>query len=389
MITVLLITVSCAKDDQDNWTILVYMAADSNLADQAYQDIVEMQQAHIDNDINVIVQLDPRQIEGKFPDSQARRYKISHSNLNRINSPIIEYLGDIDSGDYLNLVDFVNWGISKYPARYYSLIIWSHGDGWTRNTDLNSRAICPDETHISIASGDFKKAFEMFKEKMNLLIVDACLMHTLEVLAEIYHRTDYVLGSQTLIPYEGFPYGEILESWNSNQTIAHIALRSLELFVDSHLPGGSQNPRDFERRISGSVMKSSQYPDLLNNLKVFVTNYLANQRKENADQAREACYGFHIGKTEVDIKEFLTHLRDTFNDPGEKLVYHIDNLLISLEKTFIGQKTINLPDNTGTASVWFPTDKDSFQGSKELYGGLNFPDKTNWIDFLETLIVVE
>lgn len=365
------------------------MAADSNLAEQAYQDILEMQQARIDSDINVIVQLDPRKIEGKFPDSQARRYKIVHSTSDRITSPVLDYLGEIDSGDYLNLVDFVNWGIDSYSAKHYALVIWSHGDGWTRNTGFADRGICPDETQISIAAGEFKTAFEMFSEKIDLLLLDACLMQTVEVLTEIYHRTEYVLGSQNLVPYQGFPYGEIFERWSGNQTPAHIARWSMHSFIESHLPGGSQNPDNLERRISASVMSSSGFPEFLDSVKRFIANFPAEEHRENVLQAREKSYGFHIGETEVDIREFFTHLRGSYTTGVDKIANHINGLLASIDNTFIDQRTINLPENTGTASVWFPLDSNSLTGSKELYNKLTFSETTGWYEFLEKVINAE
>ena len=35
----------------------------------------------------------------------------------------------MDNAD--TLIDFINWGITKYPAKRYGLVLWDHGGQWT------------------------------------------------------------------------------------------------------------------------------------------------------------------------------------------------------------------------------------------------------------------
>lgn len=38
--------------------------------------------------------------------------------------------GRTDTGDPAVLIDFLSWGIRRYPARRYFVVIWNHGEGW-------------------------------------------------------------------------------------------------------------------------------------------------------------------------------------------------------------------------------------------------------------------
>ena len=373
----------CSSDTDDHWTIMVYMAADNDLTEQAVQDIIEMEKAVLPSKVNLIVQLDPNEYH---TDPQARRYEIHHNNLDYISSPVVKYLGNIDSGDYMNLADFVNWSINKYPADKYALFIWSHGTGWTRSGDSVTRGICPDQTHlnqISIANGELRQAFKLYTENIDIVAIDACLMFTLEVLTEIYQYCDYVIGSENLMPQEGFPYREIFDSWQTRISSSRISSRIVELFLKSHLPGGSQNPHDIERQTTISVMDSDKLPTLLGLIENFVIEWTGTEHIDYIREARERSYSFHIAESEVDIKEFFSQLKDVSDEKYHDELQTIINMINSL---FVGQGAVNLPDNTGTATVWYPQYVENLHGSGELYSNLLFARKTQWVSLLERVL---
>lgn len=388
VISVLLLTVicavqySCAKEESKRaeWTILVYMAADNSLTEQAIQDIIEMERATVSSQVNIIVQLDPN---SRYPDPRARRYKIRHNKSDYIASPVLEYLGIIDSGDYRNLAAFVNWGVKKYPSHKLSLIIWSHGSGWSRSGDSPDRGICPDQTHfnqISIAGGQFKKAFDLFSRKIDILLLDACLMMSMEVITEIYHKTNYIIGSENLTPYEGFPYQEIFDNWSVNYSSSQIAANMVKLYGESHLPGGSQNQNNMTRMITASAARSDKVEQLLVLLADFVNNQTDFIYQEHLLKARDQSYGFHIGNTEVDINEYFHHLKRIVPEPKKE---EIEIILTAIEELFIAHYNDNLPYETGRATVWFPEYGDYVSGGKGLYSNLIFAQRTNWVSLLE------
>ncbi len=371
---------SCSGDDRADWTILVYMAADNNLSQQAVQDIIEMEEAKIPSSVNVIVQLDPNQ---QHTDPQARRYKIKHNTYPAIGSPVLEYLGEIDSGDYRNLADFVDWGVDNYPADRYALIIWSHGSSWSREEEEDSRWICLD-THsmsqMSIAGGDFKKAFQLFPRRMDILLMDACFMQTIEVITEVHQFNSYIIASMNSVPYEGFPYKEVLELWNITRSARYLSMNIVEEYIKAHKPGGSQNPHGSQRNVACSAAQTAKLSHFLDLIRDFSRDWHHIAGSDEVKTARENSHAFNYPLSDIDLRDFFTHLAEQTD--SQELNEDIGQILTAIENLFIADASLNLPPNTGTASIWFPDRDYNFLGSQELYSNLDFA-QTEWLIFLE------
>ncbi|HPR17640.1 MAG TPA: hypothetical protein PLD62_05285, partial [Candidatus Cloacimonadota bacterium] len=74
LLTMAFCLLSCGeKKDTAAWTILIYMAADNGLNNNALEDIQEMTTAQFSDEINVIVQIDESE-DSASP--AAKRYKI-------------------------------------------------------------------------------------------------------------------------------------------------------------------------------------------------------------------------------------------------------------------------------------------------------------------------
>ncbi len=345
-----------------------------------------MEEANISSSVNVIVQLDPNQ---QSSDPQARRYKIHHNNNPEITSPVIEYLGEIDSGDYRSLADFVNWGVRKYPANRFALVIWSHGNGWTRENEDTSRWICSDShsmSQIGVADGDFKRAFQLFPHKLDILIMDACFMQTIEVITEVYQFNDYIIASGNSVPYEGFPYKDVLELWNTSSSPYVLSQFIVEEYIASYLPGGSQNPYDSEFRIMCSAVHTNQYSSLLTLIKEFSQKWQHIASQDFVRTARENSYAFNYPQSDVDIRDFFTNLSEQTDD--QELKKDVNRILDSLNSIFIAELSLNLPPNTGTATIWFPVHDYNYTGSIDLYSELDFA-QTDWTLFLKSFLEIE
>jgi len=75
----------------ESWTVLVYMAADNNLAEMGRLDINSMESVPQPEGLNLIVQAD-------FPEG-AKRFRIQQDNSEDISSPVLANLGIIDSAN--------------------------------------------------------------------------------------------------------------------------------------------------------------------------------------------------------------------------------------------------------------------------------------------------
>jgi len=123
-----------AKD----WTVLVYLAADNDLAPFGLIDINEMEQVGSTDSVDVLVQFDGSK-EHSPGDEGSCRYHIQKDNdMKKITSPVIEDMGEVDMGSKQTLTEFLQWGMTNYPSEKYFLIIWNHGNGWYQSLDESS-----------------------------------------------------------------------------------------------------------------------------------------------------------------------------------------------------------------------------------------------------------
>jgi hypothetical protein len=127
-----------------------------------------------------------------------RLYVVKSDRPNKVVSPVVQSLGNIDMGDWHNLVDFIKWGVQNYPARHYFVDVWDHGSGWhslrlqggeARSQfkpfdisfdDNTGNAITTQQLGESLA-----EAAKAIGHKVDLYASDACLMGMAEVAHEL------------------------------------------------------------------------------------------------------------------------------------------------------------------------------------------------------------
>jgi hypothetical protein len=105
------------------WTVMIHVAADNNLEVAGLWDVNEMEGIGSSPDVNIVVQIDRSSdyvdIDGDW--TETRRYYIQQDDdPNVITSPVVESLGETNTGDPNSVADFAIWGITNYPAEIYA-----------------------------------------------------------------------------------------------------------------------------------------------------------------------------------------------------------------------------------------------------------------------------
>ena len=202
---------ACSKDDEpadvgsdSERTVLVYMAGENNLAPFVIDDLTEMKKGSLslDNRHNLIVYIDEqdkkpfmaRVKDGHLVDSVAMDRSIS--------------------ADPAVLESMLSRARTKYPAKSYGLVLWSHSTGWLITNDSIpyawTRAYGLDQQERSVwmnipsMSHAIDKA--MGGEKLTFIFGDCCDFNCIETAYELRNVTDYVIGSPAEIPDLGAPY---------------------------------------------------------------------------------------------------------------------------------------------------------------------------------------
>ncbi len=228
------------------WQFLVYMDGDNNLEDWVMHDLNELELTGSGRGVQVLVQAD--RIDGyseKDGDwTGARRYRIeADHDPNRIHSPVLEDLGEVDMGSPQTLADFLAWADTNYPAEHRALVMWDHGDGWTLQADAADAEetaaaaaadldptddVAPppgiawddtDGSFLSIAEGTFAEGLAASVEangRLDVVAFDACNMATWEVLHSLVPYAEAVSAAETSEGYEGLQYETALAFLEEN-----------------------------------------------------------------------------------------------------------------------------------------------------------------------------
>lgn len=193
-----------------DWTILVYMDGDNDLAASALSDLHEMEAAGGSQTVNVLVQLDRPNGEG------ALRYKLAGDSdgvgvgdETAVSTPPLADLGEVNMGDPQTLADFITWGLTTYPANRTALILWDHGAGWqgVAFDDDSADYGLPDNLSLPDLSGALAAAqAQTNRPLLDIIAFDACLMSQLDVLAAIRPFAHYAVASEEVTPGQGWNY---------------------------------------------------------------------------------------------------------------------------------------------------------------------------------------
>ncbi len=235
-----------------SWTVMVYLDADNDLEGAGLHDMNEMEAAPSDPDVNVVVQVDraPGYDDSNGDWTDTRRYLISHdTDTQNISSQQVgPSLGELDMGAPKTLTDFVTWAAANYPADHYLLVVWDHGSGWKKDgSPKPHKGTAYDETSSfdCLTVGEFASALTDAKaalgRNIDIVACDACLMGMVEVAYPLRDCADYFVASEETVPWDGYPYQDILSELASSPTMSPADLCSLMVtaYTDSY-NGGSQ-----------------------------------------------------------------------------------------------------------------------------------------------------
>ncbi len=235
------------------WTVLVFMNGDNNLEAYGIQDFLEMSSEGSDANIDIVVQFDRiggySTLYGNWTDCM--RFHIT-PGLTPIQGNEVMDLGEVNMGSPTVLSDFVNWGIDNYPAEKYLVVIWNHGDGWTRDFSKSigvfKDCLNDDTSHssVGVANGELASAlsdiYTHLGRKIDLIGFDACLMQMWEVAVEAEPYAAWMIGSEELEGADGWVYSawlDPLKKANGGYTPAQLGDKIASTFVAQNQPTSS------------------------------------------------------------------------------------------------------------------------------------------------------
>lgn len=238
-----------ATGSGQTWTVMMYQDADDQILEQdIYLDLNEAEKVGSNERVNIIAQVD--RFQGGYPGdgnwTNTRRYQIvQDDDLERVTSPVLEDLGEVNMGDTQTLVDFVAWGVKNFPADKYVLILSDHGMGWPggfsdpaprvqRRSSIPLAGVIGNQIYLmdlDQALGEIRQQTGI--DQFEMIGLDACLMAQVEVFSALAPHARYAVASQETEPALGWAYTSFLTSLSANPDIDGAALG--ELIVDSYI----------------------------------------------------------------------------------------------------------------------------------------------------------
>ncbi|MFB0509188.1 MAG: clostripain-related cysteine peptidase [bacterium] len=364
-----------------DWTIMVYMCGDNGMNDQVYQDLSEMTTIGSTSQVQIIAQVD------NLPSDSlptVRRYRVQKDRLE-----LIADLGEKNMADLKVVLDFIRFCRSSYPAKYYCLVLWDHGCGWypLPQPRIQTSIIYDYTNHdsISVADGEFSELLAETKKilgkKLNLLVLDACLMGQIEVASEVKDAAEILVASEALVPGDGFPYIESFKPVVKEPEITpkEFAQEIVKAYADSY-NGGSQGLTPVT--ISAiNLAKLDNFNTELSELFAYIKDFARDSLFINARNQVQTFAEDNIRPPiptddYIDLYDFL--IKTQVAAPGQygPVFQAFDSLVL------ICQSVGDYYPNARGLAAWFPDNYLRFKERAKSYENLDFAKKTGWLGFL-------
>ncbi|NPV87802.1 MAG: FHA domain-containing protein [Anaerolineae bacterium] len=403
------------KPDQ-TWLIMIYQVAeDQQLEYGAFFDISESELIGSSARVHIVTQLD--RFDGGLDEpggwTSAKRLEIASDNdLDRITSPQVDDLDEINSADANQLVDFILWAAETYPADRHVLVLWDHGMGWVGglvdDTPRKEAVMELNEIEQAIAYAAYHSGIGKF----DVIGFDACLMGQIEVFAALAPYADYIVASEETEPMLGWSYGDLFSRLVENPDMSAEALTAavVEGYIDQDIlivhdelrevifKGASAEEAAYDKGKNStlSVVQSTEVEAVLQNLDGFIAHLnradpeIIAWARTNAQHYEDSFMledtPLHESST-IDLAHFAALMKDKSGDP--QLAAAADDLIAAIRQAVIAEKHGKETPGSVGISIYFPLSKIYAATYDDRYDlcytciAHTFADRSQWPAFLE------
>jgi PKD repeat protein len=374
------------------WNVLIWMAADSNLATEAYGDIQRLESVGSTSTVRVLLGYDVasewitgsgceqvrfiRVVQDSYPDS-----------INYTGDPLnISYdPAGYDSSNPQHVVEFLQWA-AQFPSDHQLLILWDHGNGWREGWKEGSSALGAPRQTRGLLKDDADGTANLTNNEwiadilagyhFDAVIFDACDMGHLEAILDYRNLADWVWVSEALLPGGGMPYDDILTAWNAQAPLGPEAI--CNLIGDHGLAMYSG-----VTPVTLATVDTTKVTGLVADLGALATAVQAQAVQERVSMRRaiSLAYGPRAGEGERDLLHFLQIYRSLTADTA--LQAAADAVSTSCGQAIAQYRSYAHPGANGI-SVYLP-DAQYFDGPTQAeYALTPFNGATGWLAMLQS-----
>ncbi|URI09792.1 clostripain-related cysteine peptidase [Aquincola tertiaricarbonis] len=294
-------------------TILLYMIGSDLESEGGFGsgDLEEIMSAQDSPHVQIAIQTGGAQATGW---NEVRRFQVRHQMLQeRAN------LGKRNMGAQSELADFLEWGVTQFPAQEYILVFWSHGSGSVNLVGSGLSVIGPDEIFddgLSVAEieGALRRVKERAGKQFEIVGFDACLMGALELTKVLRPYAHYLLASQEVEPGGGWSYGAWLEKLRLKPQLSsqELGRQIIDTFFESHQAESSDEPLTLSlidlEKVEPVLAATQQWAQASKTLLSRSPNAaaawaLSRARDESENYGRGGRFDYGM----VDLRDFVDH----------------------------------------------------------------------------------
>jgi hypothetical protein len=374
------IPVTCGGGGQASWTFLVYLDGDNNLESAGIDDFLEMSSVGSTSDVNIVVQFD--RISGydtTYGDwTDTRRFHITQGETPWDYNGVS--IGEANMGDPQTLIDFVQWGMSHYPADRYAVVLWDHGSGWRYEEEPLFKGVAFDDTDggDGLTSPELRSAMDTLSnhgaDPLDLVGFDACLMGMIEVDNQLIPYVDVRVGSEETEPEDGWPFDIILSELRGTPSMSASQLGTV--IVDEYYAsyGNYETQSAVDLHTAYDTLNTA-----VNDFAVALINGMNDHFTEIAG-ARANAQAFYVSSF-IDLYDFAYQINQsvsdsTLNGAATDVMNAVDNAVIR------EQHGSDWPGAHGI-SIYFPESSGSYDATYDgSQGWLQFTMNTQWDEWL-------
>ena len=376
-----------------NWTFMVYLDSDNNLAnavnisgqvhDLAIDVFLRLANVTSSPDFNIVVEMAraPSQDERYGNWTGAKRFDVKEG-MTPTAENAVQDLGNVDMGDPSTLGDFVNWTINNYPANFYFLVLWDHGSG--------CMGICYDTTsgndYLSLPK--ITQALTGIPVIIDDVLMDACGPSMVEMAYQIKDSANILIGPEGL-GYDSTmpPYDAYLDNLVNDSSISPTAFAQdvVTDYIDWAYANAIQNATMTATDLTKMTILSDAIDDFALMLKEKETIY-----HEQISWARNVTTGYpgpyqnpdgtYQTGYYIDLYDFAYLVNATV--PDEELRNDSSQLMASIDNAVIMNLDINEPGTNGLA-VFFPDEIGKYDTFATIYEDTAFAINTAWDELVK------
>ncbi len=380
------------EPETKDWTVLVYADGEGGLSGTRSQYASEIAGA-MDGDTYAAVLFDGDDGAGY---TECKRYICESGGTVTEDA---DY-GELNMGHPLTLHDFLTWGIARFPADKYMIVLSNHGGSWYGESHAvpnelwyeGDKAMCYDNgdaLNLHELESVYRDIKAMVGGKLDVIWYQGCLMGAVEVASASKEYFDYMVSHETV------RYG----SENTNKFPNLIA----QINTDPDAETAAEKAVTVETAPTSSFAASydlSQYDDLEGSIRTFVDTALNHADWETFKGEITTILGtvrrIAPPGTAGELTPYIENgdLVDFFDKVSEATDRAIPQAVIdaaidaSVDGTFLVDET---DGNDGGAeglngvAIWLPATPAEFNAHAAEYSGFDFATNTRWLEFLAEL----